>query len=507
MRAYNCARNCEKTNTKKTRIQMNHSILRIVKWFCRQLTFNELASAIIIFHEVLNHSRSDIPLKPSEKPPHYREFRVDAVRPLPALEIEKSIDWKTLKAEKELKTGKPIKPVQLRNGKVLPPGCKCNHCNAPKAYLYLNNGKLQSQVKCKICGKTSSTDNTKRERKTKYRCPHCSSALFKWKQSKQSTIYKCPKNKCPHYLRNKKQLTSEERAMRDQQKYDPNFKLHYQYREYHISPNDLKTARPISCTNVDLKNIHNSYHTLGLVLTFSINLGLSSRVTRDALKGIFDITISHQTVLNYINSAASHLSWFVDANSPAPEKTCAADETYIIVNGRWTYTWFIIDSETRAICGYNLSQRRDMQPALSLLYDCFGKPSDKKPSPDLVTDGNPSYDAAVMAYNDLIQNDKNKLTKRTVIGLKNMDEESSEYRSFKQLVERLNRTYKYHTRPRAGFKSFDGAVALTTLFVAFYNFMRPHTAINNSTPLSLDSLNGCHLMPEKWIKLIEQSAA
>jgi putative transposase len=369
---------------------MNQSILKIVKWFCRQLTFNELASAIIIFHEVLNHSRSDIPLKPNEKPPHYREFRVDAVRPLPALEVEKTIDWKALKVEKELKTGKPIKPVQLRNGKTFPPGCKCNHCNAPKAYLYFNNGKLQSQVKCKICGKTSSTDNTKRERKTKYRCPHCSNTLFKWKQSKQSTIYKCPGKKCPHYLRNKLQLTSEERALRDQQKYNPHFKLHYQYREYHICSNDLKTARPILNTNVDLKNIHNSYHTLGLVLTFAINLGLSSRVTRDALKGIFDISISHQTVINYINSSASHLSWCVDANCPVPEKTCAADETYIIVNGQWTYTWFIIDSKTRAICGYNLSQRRNMQPALSLLYDCFGKPSDKETHPDLVTDGNPS---------------------------------------------------------------------------------------------------------------------
>jgi hypothetical protein len=49
-----------------------------------------------------------------------------------------------------------------------------------------------------------------------------------------------------------------------------------------------------------------------------------------------------------------------------------------------------------------------MQPALALLYDSFGKP-DNKTHPDLVTDGNPSY---------------------------------------------------------------DGAVALTTLFVAFYNFMR-----------------------------------
>jgi len=486
---------------------MQHSLIRLIKWFCRRLTFNELASAVIIFHEILSDSRKDIPLKPNEKPPHYRQFRVDQLPPLSASDKTYKLEWKLLKQAKESLSGKPINPVHYRIGKKPPPGCKCSHCNAPGKYLYLNNGKLQSQVKCKICGKTSSSHGSKRKRKTKYLCPHCSNALFKWKESKHSTIYKCPGYTCPHYLKNKIQLTKEEQHMRARQKYDPNFKLHYQYREYHISPDDLITARPFPDAKVDLRNIHNSYHTLGLVLTFSINLGLSSRVTRDALKGIFDISLSHQTVVNYINLSAQYLSSFIDINCPEPKGVSAADETYIIVDNKWTYTWFIIDSKTRAICGYNLSDTRGVQPALALLHDTFGKPNDTARHPDLVTDGNPSYDAAVMAYNDLVKNKDSKLTKRTVIGLQNLDAESREYRSFKQIVERLNRTYKYHTRPRAGFKTFDGAVALTTLFVAFYNFMRPHSAVNNSTPVCLDALKERHLMPDKWVALIEQVAA
>lgn len=237
-------------------------------------------------------------------------------------------------------------------------------------------------------------------------------------------------------------------------------------------------------------------------------LGLSSRATRDAIKGIFDISLSHQTIINYINSTAGYLFTFIDKNCPNPMTTSAADETYIIVDNKWTYTWFIVGSKTRAICGYNLSQHRDMQLSLALLYNSFGKPDETVKHPDLVTDGNPSYDAAVMAYNDLIKVDDNKLTKRTVVGLQNLDKESSEYRSFKQLVERVNRTYKYHTRPRVGFKTFDGAAAaLATLFVAFYNFMRPHSARENTTLVSLDSLASCSLMPEKWVTLIEQAAA
>jgi transposase-like protein len=489
---------------------MRNSLLKIVKWFCSKLTFNELASAVVIFHEVLNNSRSDIRLKPDEKPPHYRQFRVDNLPPLPAsTKGSKDLkhDWVELKQKYERETGKKINPVKRKNSKQPPIDCKCHCCGAPRKYLYLNNGTLASQVKCKICHRTSPTHSIKRVSKAKYLCPYCSYALFKWKDHKSYTIYKCPNDRCPHYLNNKSLLLKKEKQMRLEQKYNPNFKLRYQYREFHISQHDLLLARPIQNTTVDLTNIRNSYHVLGLVLTFTINLGLSSRLTRDALKGIFDISISHQTVLNYTNAAACFISPLIDANCPIPTATAAADETYIIVDNRWTYTWFIIDSKTKAICGYNLSQHRTAQPAIALLYNCYGKPGQNKPLADLVTDANPSYDAAVMAYNAAIADQDAKLSKRTVIGLKNLDKQSSEYRQFKQMIERLNRTYKYHTRPRAGFKSFDGATALTTLFVAFYNFMRPHSSLKYNPPVSIECLEKCRLMPEKWIALITRAAA
>ena len=77
---------------------MHHSLIRIIKWFCRRLTFNELASAVVIFHEVLSGTRKDIPFKPDEKPPHYRQFRVDQTIPLPATgKAPFKLDWKLLK--------------------------------------------------------------------------------------------------------------------------------------------------------------------------------------------------------------------------------------------------------------------------------------------------------------------------------------------------------------------------------------------------------------------------
>lgn len=491
---------------------MKTKLMSLVKWFCLRLTYNDLASVVVVLHEILAGSRNDISLKPDEKPPNYRNFRVDTVPPLrqpPApAPAEPRRDWQNLLRKYENANGKKLTPVKRRIGSSEPPpGCRCEHCNAPRKYLYMNNGKQSSQVRCKICAQTSPTHRSRRESNAKYWCPYCGGALGPWKSSSICTIYKCFSYSCPHYLHNRNVLTAEEKHSREQQKYDPNFKLHYQYREFHLSAEDLKPTRPRKPDSlVDLSRIQNNHHTVALVLTFMINLGLSARVTRDALKGIFGIKISHQCCINYVNAAAARISPLVDQYTPVPSGTAAADETYIMVQNRWHYTWFIIDSVSRAICGYNVSTSRGTGPALGLIHDCFGPPCNNKWTGKLITDGNPSYDSALMAYNAELQEEGNALKKNTVIGLENLDSESAEYRRFKQLVERLNRTYKYHTRPRAGFKTFEGAVSLTTLFVAFYNFMRPHSSLNHHSPVKLKCLDNVTLMPQAWIELLRQAA-
>jgi transposase-like protein len=486
-------------------------LFKLIRWFCSKLTYNDLASAVPVLQEVLSGSRKDVDLKPAEdRPPNYRQFRVDPTLPLtaPWQSKDEPLNWREIQKNHEQKTGKRIAIVKRRNDSTMPPEkCSCQRCEAPVRYLYLNNGVAGSQVRCKLCGKTSPTDKPRRESKTKYWCPHCGRALFEWKEDGLCTAFKCQNNACSFYNRNLAALTPEEHRMR-QEGNTSQFKLHYLFREYHYASEQLRLKRPEEAP-VDLNRIHHSLHTVGLCLTFTVSLGLSARMTADALRKIFGISISHQTVLNYANAAALHLSDFSDKHAPKPEDTCAADETYIKVNGITRYTWFIIAKIRRAICGWNLSETRGAEPALALIHSCYGKPDAPKcESAELVTDGLPSYDSAVVAYNTeaVAKGGSDILTKRTVIGLQNLDPESEAYREYKQLVERLNRTYKFHTRPRAGFKDFDGACALTTLFVVYYNFMRPHGSLGHKPPVELECLKGKELYPDQWVELIRQAA-
>lgn len=104
--------------------------------------------------------------------------------------------------------------------------------------------------------------------------------------------------------------------------------------------------------------------------------------------------------------------------------------------------------------------RAEPVPALATLNDAYGKPETNQGKQFiLVRDGLPSYGSALLAYNQGLE--APVLTGPKVIGLENLDEISKEFRPYKQLVERLNRTYKFHTRPRAGMKSMEGATCLT----------------------------------------------
>jgi len=118
----------------------------------------------------------------------------------------------------------------------------------------------------------------------------------------------------------------------------------------------------------------------------------------------------------------------------------------------------------------------------------------------LVTDGNPSYAAGIHFIN---QSHEPNLTHKKVIGLQNLDSESEKYRPFKELIERLNRTYKFHIRAACGFNSRNGAVALTNLFVTHYNFLRPHISLNYSVSIPLEPLKDIDTLQGKWAKIIQ----
>ena len=475
-------------------------VQRFVIWICSKFTRSEIEEIIQGLSDVLANRNPDV--KPrddfKEKHPNYRNFFVDPLPPLTSpLKPTPKLDYKELLAKYRQQNGCPLKPVNPRRSEAkVPKSSICRICSAPAQYLYYNDGKKRRQLKCKVCGSLSQV-HPRHRLKAKQFCPHCGYALYLWKERKDVSIYKCDNDKCPLFLKTKSQLNFREKLLVKIK--SSQFKLRYQYRDYLFTNEQLAHSAPKKTSSIF--DIRNSLNTLCLILTFHISLGISARKTAFILKNVFEIPCSYQTVLNYTQAAAYYCHTFNLKHKGDVDNTQAGDETYIKIKGKQHYAFFFISSKSRKITAYHLDNSRDTLPATIAMSEAIrtSKPDQVN---ELVTDGNPSYPAGIHFLN---QSRDPKLSHKKVIGIQNLDSESEKFRAFKQLIERLNRTYKFHIRAACGFNTQNGAVSLTTLFVTHYNFLRPHSALNYSVPVPLKELEDIPTLQGKWAKTLHMA--
>lgn len=481
-------------------------IARFIIWICSKFTKSEIEEIVTGLVDVLQDRNPEVKPKDDfkEKHPNYRNFVVPPLPPLTELPKKESVpvkDYRQILAEYEHVHGKPFAPVRHRVGSPrVPDLAVCPCCNAPHQYLYYNDGKKRTQLLCKVCGELFPVER-RFQRKTGYYCPYCHHALFRWKERKEVTLYKCCNDGCEYRKRRIGKLNERERELITTR--SSQFKLSYQYREYHYQPRELAPSGPEQQV-LNLTRAHNGPNIIGLVLAFYVSFALSARKTAFVLRSVFGISLSHQSVLNYAAAAAFYCHSVNRARKGPIDEISAGDEAYIKVMGKQYYVFFFLSSRNLKITAYHVADSRETLPAIVAMNEAIRTADPEQPI-ILVTDGNPSYPAGIHYLNAQRASDIS-LTHRKVIGLQNLDSESEAYRAFKQLIERLNRTFKHHIRPSHGFNSMNGAIALVTLFVAHYNFLRPHTSLKWQVPIPLKELEGITTIQGKWAKILSLAA-
>ena len=425
----------------------------------------------------------------------YAQMQIDS---FPKLETIELLDYKKLLAEHLHQNGKELKPVRRRKNSKnkVPNTITCPYCGAPHIYLYDNNGG-EGQFLCKVC---SQTFNYKiiYSKAIKRKCPFCDHTLAKVKERKEFDIYKCKNDDCAYSKVNLSLMTKDDKKRFEKAPFL--FKVRYIYREFKydfkpLSNENLETNLPA----VDISKIHCSAHTLGLILTYYVNYGLSSRKTAAIMMDIHQLKISHQTVLNYADAVSSLIKPFVDDYPYELSNSYCGDETYLKVKGKWQYLFFFFDSVKKIILSYRLSPHRDTLSAIKALDDVLAKIKTLPDDLAFIVDGNPIY---LLAQHYFAQHGIH-FDIHQVIGLTNEDPISTEYRPLKEIVERLNRTFKRSYKTTTGFKSSAGSIAFINLFVAYFNFLRPHSALEEKVPVLIPELDSQPHMPARWGKLIE----
>ena len=439
------------------------------------------------------------PLKNLYDEPVRKEYRKLQVDTMPVIETFEKLNYTELLKEYLTKHGKPLKPIKRhKNSLPVANDIVCPKCGAPHSYIYRNNGKSKNiQYLCKVCEFVFG-DKTDYLKNVAIRCPHCNKVLEKIKERKHFYIFKCKNNNCSFYLSNLRNLTPQEREQYDANPQD--FKLHYIYREFTIDFKPLSNKTPVM-PDVDLSKIHSSPHVLGLVLSYYVNYGMSSRLVQSIMRDIHGVKISHQSVINYANAAATLLKPFVDNyDYPLTDSICG-DETYIKVNAKWHYVFFVLDTVKKIITSHHVSPNRDTVAAIKAIDDTLSKYKEIPENLNLVFDGNPIYLLAQHyfarhgIYFDVTQ----------VIGLTNDDPVSEEYRPLKQVVERLNRTLKRYYRSTNGFSAFNNCQNYLTLFTTWHNFLRPHKTLKYQVPVDIPNVTKLPNMPARWMEMLNMA--
>lgn len=201
-------------------------VSKITSFFIKFLnTLNKFIWKIIIFLSkfIKTEQLENLNSKPDNI--RYRQFKVDEQAFIePFKEVEK-LDYKQLVKDKN------INPIKRRKIKDVKGTVFCPHCDAPKEYLYDNNGKGK-QFECKVCSYIFST-NPNPYKDLIFRCPHCNYELSLYHQRNDFNVYKCTNMKCSYYLDN---LNSMNVKDRDNFKKNPTlFKLHYIYRAFNVN--------------------------------------------------------------------------------------------------------------------------------------------------------------------------------------------------------------------------------------------------------------------------------
>jgi len=421
------------------------------------------------------------------KSPKYQKFKTDI---LPVILKPEKHDYLFLNEYYKWKYGKGVTPIKRRKATTVPENYVCPRCGAPHEYLYDNNG-MGKEFLCKMCGQTF-VNGKNTMSPLILMCPYCNHSLSAKKDRKHFVVHKCVNKKCSYYQSNYKKLPKD---LPKSEMYK--YKLHYIYREFNVDFFKMElNSLPNNAASLDFRKLNG--HIMGLCLTYKVNLGLSLRKTAEALSDIHGISISHTMVANFARTAAVLVKPFVDNYPYERSDTFIADETYIKVRGIKGYVWFIIDALKRSIIGYRVSADRGVAHCILAMRMAFNGLTKLPEKFKFIADG---YAAYPLAAQQFALNADNPLhfDITQVIGLSNNDPVSKQFRPFKQIVERLNRTFKASYRQSCGYDNFDGANFDLSLWVAYYNFLRPHYSFGR-----WQTLNHVHLlstadnMPAKW---------
>ncbi len=199
--------------------------------------------------------------------------------------------------------------------------------------------------------------------------------------------------------------------------------------------------------------------------------GMSIKAISRNLKQEFSNQPSTATIYEWIQKYTQYATDSIKGYKPENiGGTWIADETVIEIDGDNAWLWDIIDDKTRFLLATRISRSRTTQDA-QMLIDKAIKMAGKEPQ-KVITDKLASYlDVRYGKDTEHIRSKPFAIEDNT------------------QMIERFHETLKQRTKVMRGLKNIESAHDFIDGWLVHYNYIRPHTALDDRTPAEVAGID------------------
>ncbi len=252
--------------------------------------------------------------------------------------------------------------------------------------------------------------------------------------------------------------------------------------------------------NVGFKRMRNEPRAITAALDAYFR-GMSLRDVSDHLRQFYDVKVNPSTVLRWVEKYTKVISGYVNTLSPQLSDTWHADEVFqnmrggqkvtAKAGGEYTiaYLWNIMDRRTRFLVASKLSEHRDVGGAARAFQEAAKNAHGSEPE-RVFTDGLKAYSEGI-TFADFSK-DPEHIAR---VGIRKPHATNNR-------IERMNGTQRQRFKVQRGWKSMQTSIPEGNR--VYYNFMRPHMALDGQTPAQAAGLD-VSLEGNRWERLIREA--
>lgn len=231
------------------------------------------------------------------------------------------------------------------------------------------------------------------------------------------------------------------------------------------------------------------------VVTVSLDLffkGISYRKVVDHLKQFYGVKVTHVAIIKWVRRYVKLMKDYVESLVPDVSGIWHSDEMTVNINGELQWIWNVMDNETRFWLASQITEQRQTLDARNVLAEARNIAKVRPLA--VVTDGLHAYERAIRKEFRTMKKPRTEHIR--VPNIRN--------RSNNNMVERLNGTVRERNKVMRGLKDKETASTIMDGQRIYYNFIRPHQALNGKTPAQQAKVSP-KLERNKWLNLIKRA--